>query len=174
MSITIEELNGSSAEKASEVLRACCGASRWVAAMVGRRPFFSREAVLRAADDAWDAMHEEDWLEAFSHHPRIGESAPAAGGSAMSRAWSSGEQAGAATGGDAARIGLARLNAEYERRFGFIYIVCATGKSAGELMELAQTRLHHDRETELRIAAEEQRKITRLRLEKLLDPVAAA
>jgi OHCU decarboxylase len=142
--------------------------------MVSRRPFFSRDAVLRAADDEWNALAERDWLEAFAHHPRIGESSAAAGGSAMARGWSSTEQAAVASASHDARIGLARLNRDYEQRFGFIYIVCAAGKSAGELLDLAASRMHNDRETELRVAAEEQRKIMRLRLEKLLDPVAAA
>jgi 2-oxo-4-hydroxy-4-carboxy-5-ureidoimidazoline decarboxylase len=174
VSLSVEELNALASDRASELLRACCGASRWVAAMVRRRPFFSRDAVLQAADDEWSAMRESDWLEAFSHHPRIGETTAAAGGSATARGWSASEQSAAATSGDDARIGLARLNRDYERRFGFIYIVSATGKSAGELLELARRRMDNDRDTELRTAAEEQRKITRLRLEKLLDPVAAA
>lgn len=144
--------------------------------MVSRRPFFSRDAVLRAGDDEWGAMGESDWLEAFSHHPRIGEGggATAAGGSATARSWSALEQSAVASVGDEARIGLARLNHDYETRFGFIYIVSATGKSAAELLDLARKRMHNDRDTELHVAAEEQRKITRLRLEKLLDPVAAA
>ena len=119
-------------------------------------------------------MGESDWLEAFSHHPRIGESSSAAGGGATARGWSASEQASVASAGEETRIGLARLNHEYEQRFGFIYIVCATGRSAADLLDLARTRMHNDRDTELRIAAEEQRKITRLRLEKLLDTGAAA
>ena len=142
--------------------------------MVSRRPFFSREAVLRAADDEWTSTGESDWLEAFSHHPRIGESAAVAGGSATARSWSATEQSGVASAADETRIGLARLNHDYETRFGFIYIVCATGRSAGELLDLARSRMQNDRDAELRVAAEEQRKITRLRLEKLLDPGAAA
>src|SRR5689334_7195101 len=148
--------------------------------MVNRRPFFSRDAVLYAADDEWSATGENDWLEAFSHHPRLGETVGvgvgvgSTGDSTMARGWSASEQSGVAAAGGEARIGLARLNQEYERRFGFIYIVCATGKSADELLELAHRRIENDRDTEIRVAAEEQRKITRLRLEKLLDPVAAA
>ena len=142
--------------------------------MVNRRPFFSRDAVLHGADDEWSAMGEADWLEAFSHHPRLGEKASAAGESAAARGWSASEQSAVAAAGPEARIGLARLNEDYERRFGFIYIVSAAGKSAGELLDLAHRRMENDRDTELRVAAEEQRKITRLRLEKLLDPVAAA
>jgi 2-oxo-4-hydroxy-4-carboxy-5-ureidoimidazoline decarboxylase len=174
VSITVEELNVLAAERALELFQACCGASRWVDAMVSRRPFFSREAVLQAADDEWTVLEEPDWLEAFSHHPRIGETASVAGGSATARAWSVSEQSGVAMAGRDARIGLARLNQDYLRRFGFIYIVCATGKSADELLDLAKRRIGNDRDTELRVAAEEQRKITRLRLEKLLDPAAAA
>jgi OHCU decarboxylase len=174
VTISVEELNGLSADRASDLFRACCGAPRWVAGMVSRRPFFSRDAVLHGADDEWSATGERDWLEAFSHHPRLGEKAALAGDSMVARGWSASEQSAVAAAGADARIGLARLNEEYERRFGFIYIVCATGKSADELIELAHRRIQNDRDTELRIAAEEQRKITRLRLEKLLDPVAAA
>jgi len=174
VSISVEELNALSADRAAELFRACCGASRWVAGMVSRRPFFSRDAVLRAGDDEWDSTDEVDWLEAFSHHPRIGESATAAGGSLTARGWSASEQSSVASASDETRIGLARLNHEYESRFGFIYIVCATGRSAGDLLDFARKRMRNDREAELRVAAEEQRKITRLRLEKLLDPVAAA
>ncbi len=174
MTISVEGLNALSAERASELFRACCGASRWVSAMASRRPFFSRDAVLRAADNEWAAMGEADWLEAFSPHPRIGESASASGSGAAARGWSASEQAGVASAGEETRIGLARLNHDYETRFGFIYIVCATGRSAAELLELARTRMDNDRETELHIAADEQRKITRLRLEKLLDTGAAA
>jgi OHCU decarboxylase len=140
--------------------------------MVSRRPFFSRHAILQAAEDEWNSVGESDWLEAFSHHPRIGESA--AGGGATARGWSASEQAGVSSAPEETRIGLARLNHEYEQRFGFIYIVCATGRSAAELLDLARSRMNNDRDTELRIAAEEQRKITRLRLEKLLDTGAAA
>ena len=85
VSISVEELNVMLADRAAELLRACCGASRWVTAMVSRRPFFSRDAVLRAADDEWSSLDERDWLEAFSHHPRIGEATAAAGGSATAR-----------------------------------------------------------------------------------------
>lgn len=174
MTVTVEELNALSAERAAELFRACCGASRWVAGMVNRRPFFSRDAVLRAADDEWSSTDEVDWLEAFSHHPRLGETASAAGGSSTARNWSASEQSSVAAASDETRIGLARLNHEYETRFGFIYIVCATGRSAGELLDFARKRMQNDRDAELRVAAEEQRKITRLRLEKLLDPAAAA
>ena len=174
MTISVEGLNALSAERASELFRACCGASRWVAAMVSRRPYFSRDAVFRAADDEWQSMDEVDWLEAFSHHPRIGESTSAAGSDATARGWSASEQGGVASAPEETRIGLARLNHDYETRFGFIYIVCATGRSATELLELARARMQNDRDTELRGAAEEQRKITRLRLEKLLDTGAAA
>jgi len=174
VSVSVEALNVLSAERAAELFRACCGALRWVDAMVSRRPFFSRDAVLQAADDEWSSMRESDWLEAFSHHPRLGEKMSAAGESAVARGWSASEQSAVVSAGADARIGLARLNQDYERRFGFIYIVCATGKSADELLELARRRMQNDRDAELRVAAEEQRMITRLRLEKLLDPVAAA
>lgn len=128
--------------------------------MVARRPFGSREALLQSAGEIWNSLGKSDWLEAFSHHPRIGESATGA---------ASREQSGVAHAANQTLHELADTNKEYERRFGYIYIVCATGKSADEMLSIAKQRLTNDPDTELKIAAEEQRKITRLRLEKLLE-----
>lgn len=154
--------------QANTLLGECCGSSRWIAGMVGRRPFRSRNAVLMAADEIWRALAPADWLEAFSHHPRIGERKSALSQSARATAWAAGEQSGVERANDETRAALAAANREYERRFGYIYIVCATGKSAQEMLTLARERLRNDPDVELRIAAEEQGKITRLRLEKLL------
>ena len=165
---SVAELDAMPAELAARELAACCGATRWVRGMLARRPFGSREALLDAADEVWRGLGPDDWHEAFSHHPRIGERASAAAAPARAGAWSSAEQAGVASADDGVRAALAEGNREYERRFGFIYVVCAAGKSARELLDILHARLGSDRETELRAAAEEQRKITRLRLEKLL------
>lgn len=128
--------------------------------MVAARPFESAGAVFDASDRIWRSLGRDDWLEAFAAHPRIG--ARAATG------WSAREQAGVAAAGEPTRARLVDANREYDRRFGHVFIVCATGKTADEMLALLQARLGNDRATELAIAAEEQRKITRLRLEKLL------
>lgn len=154
--------------RAAELLTACCGSSRWVTAMLTRRPFGSRDVLLAAADSVWLTLGRTDWLEAFSHHPRIGEQTGAAPQAARARAWSASEQASVGSASEAERAEFATLNREYERRFGYIYIVCATGKPPEELLALARERLTHEPEVELAIAAKEQRRIMRLRLEKLL------
>jgi OHCU decarboxylase len=122
----------------------------------------------RAADEIWWALDPADWLEAFSHHPRIGGTRSASRQSERAASWSAGEQAAVATAEESAKTELASINEQYEDQFGFIYIVSAAGKSASELLGIARARLSNDREAELRVAAEEQRKITQLRLEKLI------
>jgi OHCU decarboxylase len=164
----ITALNAAQPPQAADLLRSCCGASRWVAAMVERRPFPSREGLLEAAEAAWRGLGAADWLEAFRHHPRIGESSGAIPQDARGSAWSAGEQTGLAGTGDGVRQMLADVNREYESRFGFVYIVNATGRSADELLAVARQRLSNDAALELRVAAEEQWQITRNRLEKLL------
>jgi 2-oxo-4-hydroxy-4-carboxy-5-ureidoimidazoline decarboxylase len=159
VTLSVAELDELPAAPAADALRACCGSSRWVAEMVARRPYHTLDAVLTESDDVWWSLEPGDWREAFAHHPRIGERA--VGEAAR-------EQAGMDHADDGVRARMADANRAYERRFGHIYIVCATGKSAGELLSLAESRLANDAETELRVAAEEQRRITRLRLETLL------
>lgn len=136
--------------------------------MVAKRPFRTREKVFKAAKEVADTLEPSDWLEAFAHHPRIGEKPGSTSGISIGVDWATAEQAGMEAAGSYAKIALMRANQDYERRFGYIYIVCAIGKSAEEMLELARERLGNDPEKELRIAAVEQRKITRLRLEKLL------
>ena len=137
--------------------------------MIGSRPFASVEDVLASADEVWNRTGPEDWMEAFSHHPRIGEKAAAVRGSDLASGWSKGEQASAGEADETARQELAEINRRYEERFGYIYIVCATGKTVGELLSIARERMGNDPEIELRVAADEQRKITQLRLRKLLE-----
>jgi len=145
----------------AESLRECCGSSRWVSAMIDRRPFGSRDAVFNAGDEIWKSLDRSDWLEAFAHHPRIGEQ--------TDNSLAAREQSGVKTADDDLRAQLAQVNRDYEHRFGYIYIVCATGKSAEEMLATARDRLNNDPATEIAVAAEEQRKITRLRLAKLLE-----
>ena len=167
--MTVDELNDLPDGRATELFTACCGSSHWVERMSGRRPFASAPAVFSAADEIWRGLAKRDWLEAFAHHPRIGEEAANVAQSERARNWSAGEQASVTRASESIRLAQKDMNAQYERRFGYIYIVCATGKSPNELFGIARDRLSNDPETELRVAAEEQRKITRLRLEKLLD-----
>ena len=168
MTLTLAQLNALPVAEAAEQLRACCGSSRWVEAMLARRPFVNLDHLLAAADDAWRATGPRDWDEAFAHHPRIGERQAAAQVSATTGAWSAGEQATAVGGGAAVRAALAEVNAAYERRFGRIYLVCAAGRSAEELLADLAARMRNDPEREREVAVEEQRKITRLRLNTLI------
>ena len=168
MTLTLARLNALPAAEAAEHLRACCGSSRWVEAMLVRRPFARVDQLLAAADDAWQATRPKDWDEAFAHHPRIGERQAAAPVSATAGAWSAGEQAAAVGAGPAVRAALVEANRAYERRFGRIYLVCAAGRSAEELLADIAARMKNDPERERAVAVEEQRKITRLRLETLI------
>jgi len=136
--------------------------------MVGSMPFSSRESVFAAADAIWATLGPDDWREAFAHHPRIGERPHIEKEGTQAARWSSDEQQSVSNANAAVRTELDAVNREYETRFGFLDIVCATGRSAEELLAFARGRMQNTLEKELRVAAEEQRKITKLRLEKLL------
>lgn len=166
--MNIAEFDALAAAKAADALRACCGSSRWVSAMVARRPFGSRESLVQAAEAIWRSLQEGDWQEAFRHHPRIGEREGAVAQSGRGPEWSSSEQAGVERADDDTRRMLAAANREYEHRFGYVYIVNAAGKHAEEMLALARGRLANSPELELHIAASEQLQITRNRLAKLL------
>ena len=167
MNAVLAAWNNAGADEALEAMLACCGARRWAAAMVALRPIGSVAELSEAADRVWSTVEEADWMEAFACHPRIGER-KAAHASAKSVAWSSQEQSSAATAAERVLAELAAGNALYEQRFGFTYIVCATGKSADEMLAILNRRLGSDRATELREAAEQQRQITQIRLGKWL------
>jgi OHCU decarboxylase len=164
----LARLNALPADDAERELLTCCGARAWARRMAGSRPFADADELLERADTIWWNLDESDWREAFRSHPKIGGTKAEAGQTDREQAWSAGEQAGMRAAADAVRDALAEGNAAYEARFGYIYIVCATGKTADEMLALLQSRLRNDPDTEIRTAAEEQRKITRLRLEKLL------
>ena len=166
--MTLAELNALPGDRAAAALLGCCGSPRWAREMEMRRPFAEMDALLAAADQVWWALDPADWDDAFAAHPRIGERRAAPAQDARAAAWSAQEQSGATSAGEDAAAALAEGNAAYEQRFGRIYIVCATGKTAGQMLEILRSRLANDAATELRIAADEQAKITRLRLEKLL------
>ena len=168
--MTLAEFNALASESAREALTSCCGATRWVTEMNTRRPFASRTDVFEAAETVWNSLDATDWLEAFHHHPRIGETTSAASQEELAQRWSSAEQSALSTAAHDVRVRMAELNKQYEQRFGFIYIVCATDKSAEQMLAMAEERLQNGVDAELRVAAREQERITRLRLEKLLQP----
>jgi 2-oxo-4-hydroxy-4-carboxy-5-ureidoimidazoline decarboxylase len=169
MSSVLARWNGLSAGEAAEEILACCGSAAWASAIAARRPFVDEAALITASDEIWNQLMARDWMEAFSKHPRIGERKVPALASAQSAAWSAQEQQKVATAGEAGQADLMRGSREYERRFGRVFIVCATGKSALEILAILRRRLLNDDTTELREAAEEQRKITSLRLRKWLS-----
>jgi OHCU decarboxylase len=170
---TLAAWNAAGEAEARSAMLACCGSQRWADAMVGLRPIASVAALSEGADRVWGTMREADWLEAFAFHPRIGERKVAAEQKAahageQSAAWSRAEQAQTSSASDHVLDEIAAGNERYEELFGFTYIVCATGKSAEEMLEILNRRLRSTREAELREAAEQQRQILQIRLGKWL------
>jgi OHCU decarboxylase len=147
-------------------LLACCGSRRWAAELVARRPFSSADDLMQAAEALWFSLSEADWLEAFACHPRIGERKPATTDYLAS---SESEQAAAQQTLDGVAEKLLTGNREYEARFGFLYIVFASGRSAPELLAVLEERLTHTREEELQEAARQQQRIANLRMERWLN-----
>ncbi|HEY6372221.1 MAG TPA: 2-oxo-4-hydroxy-4-carboxy-5-ureidoimidazoline decarboxylase [Candidatus Sulfotelmatobacter sp.] len=148
----------------------CCGSRAWGQGVVARRPIADLGALLIASNETWRNLGPSHWREAFNSHPRIGESRAPQSPSAPSVVWSAQEQRQVTDADPAVRTALANANREYERRFNRTFIVCATGKSASEILEMLQRRLRNDAETELHEAAEQQRQITEIRLRKWLQP----
>jgi 2-oxo-4-hydroxy-4-carboxy-5-ureidoimidazoline decarboxylase len=169
MSEVLARWNSLPIEDAVKEIMPCCGSTAWAERMAARRPFADSATLLAVSDDTWRNLAAEDWMEAFRSHPRIGESQASQSPSAKSAAWSTQEQRNVAAADDAVKIALAEANREYERRFSHIFIVCATGKSGPELLEILRRRLHNDKETELHEAAEQQRQIMHIRLTKWLS-----
>lgn len=150
-----------------EMLTQCCGASSWVGKMMAALPFKSLEQVNELATKYWQDGGPHDWLEAFKHHPKIGDLQSLKKKFASTAAWASGEQAGVHAATEQVLQKLAMGNEAYLQKFGFIFIVCATGKPATEMLALLEGRLPNNPEEELQIAAAEQAKITAIRLKKL-------
>src|SRR6266540_2902081 len=163
-------LNALPAGQAEAELLACCGSREWARQVAAARPWPGWDDLAAVADRVWAGLGRDDWLQAFAAHPRIGERTPPAGAPDRGVGWSGGEQAGAAAADAAVLAGLAEGNRDYEDRFGHVFLVCASGRGAGELLGELRRRLGNDPATELRVAVEEQRKITRLRLDKLVRP----
>jgi OHCU decarboxylase len=168
-SMTLDELNRLPSEQAESEFLKCCGSQRWASAMTAARPFANADELFTKADSIWWSLSAEDWLEAFRAHPKIGEKKAASAQSEEARKWSAQEQSGVESAAADTMKALAAGNRDYEQRFGFIFIVCATGKTSEEMLAILNGRLQDDAEAEIAVAAEEQRKITRLRLEKLLQ-----
>jgi OHCU decarboxylase len=165
-------------DEATTAILPCCGSKAWARGMVSRRPLADEAALLDASNETWHNLTRSEWIEAFQSHPRIGESRPpslepqsppVSSSPDQSVKWSAQEQRNVADSEAAVRIALADANREYERRFNRIFIVCATGKSAPEILEILRQRLKNDAETELQEAAEQQRQITEIRLRKWLQ-----
>jgi OHCU decarboxylase len=161
-------LNSLTDEEATKELLQCCGSKRWASATATGRPYDTLEILLATADDIWWSLNPNDWIEAFRSHPKIGEKKAADNVSAQSQQWSGQEQSGVANASNTTIDSLADLNREYEQKFGFIFIICATDKTSDEIVAALRERLPHDPAAELPIAAAEQSKITALRLKKLL------
>jgi OHCU decarboxylase len=149
-------------EEAAAELLAVCHSRRWAKQVAAGRPYPDLAALQQAADEVWLHLSPEDWREAFAAHPRIGE------GGGASADWSRQEQAGVGAAGRDVRERLAAGNAEYEARFGYVFLISAAGRDATEILAALTERLGNDPASELRVAAEEHRRITRLRLEKLM------
>ena len=166
--MTIDQLNRLSEADAIAAFTQCCACARWVERMEIGRPYEGLSEMLEISDRIWEECDLDDYLEAFQGHPRIGDVESLAKKYANTKGWAGGEQKGVEGAERAVLERLAKGNIDYEEKFGHIFIVCATGKSAAEMLALLETRMPNDPKTEVMIAAEEQNKITRIRLKKLL------
>jgi OHCU decarboxylase len=169
MNVALKRINQAEEAEAESMFRDCCGSARWTGLMTRGRPFASEDELLDTAAGIWKDLQHSDWLEAFSAHPKIGETKPVSAQQTRSAKWSAGEQAGMNSADELLRQELAAANRAYYEKFGFIFIVCATGKNAAEMLELCRGRLSNDSETEIGLAAQEQQKITQIRLRNLLS-----
>ena len=166
--MTVHELNILSQPQLREELLKCCGSSAWVQKMLPFFPVSGRAELLQIAEEQWNKCSEEDWKEAFTHHPKIGDIESLQKKFASTAGWASAEQSKIHTASQRTIEALAKGNRKYEEKFGYIFIVCATGKSAEEMLDLLEARLKNDPEDEIEIAAGEQNKITKIRIEKLV------
>lgn len=166
MSEVLARWNGLPREEAVREILPCCGSENWATSMASKRPIRDALSLMETSDAIWQGLGELDWLEAFRSHPRIGESRAEIDSVEQSSVWSEQEQQKAASADEAMKLALKWGNREYEQKFGRIFIICATGKSASEILEILRRRLHNDDATELQLAAEEQRQIMQIRLKK--------
>jgi len=172
--MTLTELNQLDKKTAAHHFRQCCVSEAWIAGMLEAMPFDSSQALYTAADRIWLGLQPSDFKEAFEGHPKIGDVSSLRAKYANTKELAAGEQSSVKQADEPTLQALAEGNAAYEQRFGYIFIVCATGKSAEEMLSLLQARLNNDPDYEIKIAAAEQQKITRLRLQKFLQPNESA
>ena len=168
LTYTLSQLNNLPEDDAKFAFENCCTSSRWIEGMAARRPFVSIQQCQEVAADVWRELGETDYLEAFEGHPKIGDVTSLRKKYAHTKQLASGEQSSVNTASEDVIQALADGNTQYENQNGFIFIVCATGKSAAEMLEILQARLPNSREQELETAAGEQAKITAIRIDKLL------
>lgn len=166
---SLNRLNTLPVADAEQEFHKCCGCAEWATRLTAARPFESVHQLAETADRLWWMLEPGQWLEAFHSHPKIGEKKAAATVSADAQKWSENEQSGISNSAQETIDELARLNQEYEQKFGYIFIICASGKSSEEMLNQLRSRLQNEPDEELRIAATEQAKITQLRLGKLID-----
>ena len=167
--MTLHELNILPKQQLIAELTKCCGSSSWVNRILPFIPADDMIELLEDAEEQWWQCSEDDWKEAFGHHPKIGDVESLTNKFASTAQWASGEQSGVNVASEETIKAIAEGNRLYEEKFGYIFIVCATGKSAEEMLEILQSRLENKPEDEILIAADEQNKITKLRIEKLLE-----
>jgi len=167
--MTIKEINSLTHRKLYEALERCCGAKHWVEQMVNQAPYANEKELFDWADKIWENADESCWLDAFTYHPKIGDIDALEEKFANTKKWAAGEQSGVQSANRVILKALAEGNAAYEKKFSYIFIVCATGKTATEMLDLLNERLPNSKEEEILVAMKEQQKITKIRLEKLLD-----
>jgi 2-oxo-4-hydroxy-4-carboxy-5-ureidoimidazoline decarboxylase len=168
----LRRLDELGSHEANAAFLRCCGSTRWAKRMVEARPFWSETALFGTAEQEWWRLGERDFREAFSHHPEIGSDlGKLRERFAATSTWSSREQAAVATASDATLKELEAANRDYREHFGYVFLVCATGKSAEEMLSLLHERMSNPPENELRVAAGQQAKITRIRLAKLIHEI---
>ena len=167
--MNLASLNSMPSEDAKAEFLKCCGSQNWAQQMATTRLYNSLDELMTTADRIWWALDSKDWLDAFHSHPKIGEKKAAAATAVEAQQWSEAEQSGISNAAHETLGALADLNQKYEEKFGYIFIVCASGKSSEEMLAILRERLENNPDDELRIAAAEQAKITELRLRKLLD-----
>jgi len=166
--MTIKTLNGLDSSEAAAQFNLCCGATNWIKIMNQSRPFQNKNEVYQQAESIWLSLSSEDWLEAFTHHPKIGNINSLRKKFQNTKSISKNEQSGVNNATKSTLKNLAESNQLYEDKFGFIFIVCATGKSSDEMLALIKMRLNNNAKIEMQNAAKEQNKITQLRLKTLL------
>ena len=169
MNDVLARWNALAVAQAAEEILPCCGSKTWAQGMAKQRPILDETTLQTASDHVWRNLNEADWMEAFRSHLRIGDSQAPAATLPASAAWSSEEQQKVGVANEDTKLALAEGNRAYEHRFKRTFIVCATGKSAAEMLEILRRRLRNDDVTELHEAAEQQRQITQIRLKKWLS-----